>query len=65
LPYALAFNGKKAAQVFLQQPCDYGRQQRSFGATRIYVLPSTSGAANGYWDRAPWDRLAHDLKKRD
>jgi TDG/mug DNA glycosylase family protein len=61
-PRALAFNGKKAAQVFLQVSCHYGRQTQSVDATLIYVLPSTSGAANGYWNETPWFELARDLK---
>ena len=61
-PRALAFNGKKAAQAFLQDSCVFGRQTQSVGATLIYVLPSTSGAANGSWNEAPWYELARDLK---
>jgi TDG/mug DNA glycosylase family protein len=61
-PRAVAFNGKKAAQVFLQASCHYGRQTQSVDATLIYVLPSTSGAANGYWNETPWFELARDLK---
>jgi TDG/mug DNA glycosylase family protein len=60
-PRALAFNGKKAAQVFLQRPCNYGRQAQFVGTTLIYVLPSTSGAANGSWSETPWHELARDL----
>jgi len=61
-PFALAFNGKKAAQIFLRERCNYGRQLHSIGKTRVYVLPSTSGAANRYWDKQPWCELGRDLK---
>jgi double-stranded uracil-DNA glycosylase len=61
-PRALAFNGKKAAQVFLQASCDYGRQTQLVGTASIYVLPSTSGAANGYWNETSWYGLARDLR---
>jgi TDG/mug DNA glycosylase family protein len=61
-PRALAFNGKKAAQIFLQASCHYGRQTQSVGTTVIYVFPSTSGAANGCWNETPWFELARDLK---
>jgi TDG/mug DNA glycosylase family protein len=64
-PRVLAFNGKKAAEVFLGQSCAYGRQQQTVGATLIHVLPSTSGAANGYWDREPWRKLAREVKRGD
>ena len=60
-PRAVAFNGKKAAQVFLQASCHYGRQPQLVGTTLIYVLPSTSGAANGYWDETPWYDIARHL----
>ena len=45
-PLALAFNGMKAAKVFLDSPCvSNGRQPERVGPTEIFVLPSTSGAA--------------------
>lgn len=60
-PRALAFNGKKAAQTFFNVRCAYGRQEERIGDTSIYVLPSTSGAANGHWDEAHWRQLPADL----
>lgn len=61
-PAALAFNGKKAAQVFFGRPhVDYGRQDKQIGNTAIWVLPSTSGAASGAWSRQPWQDLADSL----
>ncbi len=60
-PAALAFNGKKAAQVFHGRPrIDYG-QQGTIGQTAVWVLPSTSGAASGAWSIAPWRDLAASL----
>jgi TDG/mug DNA glycosylase family protein len=60
VPCFLAFNGKRSAQVFLQSPrVEYGLQHEPVGATRLFVAPSTSGAANGSWDVAWW----HDLAK--
>lgn len=57
-PHVLAFNGKKAAEAF------FGRRRIAYGwagvldETRLFVLPSTSGAARGYWDEQHWRELA-------
>ncbi len=56
-PRILAFNGKKAAEVFLGHSADYGLQKEKIGTTEIFVLPSTSGAARGYWDETYWSLL--------
>jgi double-stranded uracil-DNA glycosylase len=64
-PKALAFNGKKAASVFYGVPTvhiSFGRQHANIGGTAIYVLPSTSAAANGHWSAEPWYSLAKDLQ---
>jgi TDG/mug DNA glycosylase family protein len=60
-PWVVAFNGKKAAQVFLCRQADYGLQPEMVGRTAIFVLPSTSGAARGFWDPKPWYALAEFL----
>ncbi len=58
-PAILAFNGKRAARVFLDAgTLDYGAQARRIGATAIHVLPSTSGAARRWWDESHWQRAA-------
>jgi double-stranded uracil-DNA glycosylase len=60
-PRALAFNGKRAAAEFFDVATAilrYGRQSERIGRTSVYVLPSTSGAANGYWSLDPWLALA-------
>jgi len=57
-PALLAFNGKRAGKAFLGRPVDYGRQRESIGATALFVLPSTSGAARGHWDDSHWFELA-------
>ena len=57
-PRALAFNGKRAARRFLGRAVDYGPQPERVGASRTFVLPSTSGAARRYWNLAPWRALA-------
>ena len=60
-PAFLAFNGKKAAQIFFDGcPVAYGLQADCVGRTRLFVLPSTSGAASGFWapNKAAWADLA-------
>ena len=57
-PSWIAFNGKKAAEVVLGRPVEYGRQPETFGPTRAFVLPSTSGAARRFWSQRPWQELA-------
>lgn len=63
-PRILGFNGKKAGQAFFGGPVAYGLQQARIGETMIYVLPSTSGAANGFWDVTVWLSLAPILGAR-
>jgi TDG/mug DNA glycosylase family protein len=60
-PDYLAFNGKKAASVFFGQPSaaiSYGPAPSVADYPRVFVLPSTSGAAGGSWDPDPWHALA-------
>ena len=57
-PRALAFNGKRAAQEFLDHSAEYGRQQETSGTTALFVLPSTSARARRYWDESYWFELA-------
>jgi len=60
-PKALAFNGKRAAALFLGQPGDrlrYGAQPPRPGMPLLFVLPSTSGLATRYWSLDPWRDLA-------
>jgi len=58
-PKTVAFNGKKAAEVFFgRSGVKYGRQVERIGETTIFVLPSTSGAARGYWEPGYWRALA-------
>lgn len=58
-PKVVAFNGKKGASVFFGKGVrQYGLQTEMIGATAIFILPSTSGAANRFWDEAIWQKLA-------
>jgi len=57
-PAHLAFNGKNAARAALGRPVDYGVQPERIADARVWVLPSTSGAARRFWDLEPWRELA-------
>lgn len=60
-PRVIAFNGKKAAWAAIGFPTGslrYGQQDAMIGASAVFVLPSTSGAANGFWDAGPWRALS-------
>jgi TDG/mug DNA glycosylase family protein len=63
-PRSVAFNGKMAAAVFFGCATGdlcYGRQSTSLGETELWVLPSTSGGARGFWDIEHWRQLAASL----
>jgi double-stranded uracil-DNA glycosylase len=58
-PRILAFNGKRSASAFFGESVAYGHQSnRDIGATKVYVAPSTSGAARGFWDEEYWRLVA-------
>ena len=63
-PRILAFTAKTPAKAFLKKRfgvnvLDYGLQSEyRLDGTELFVLPSTSGRARGYWDEKPWHRLA-------
>ena len=53
-----SMTSKRAAEEFLRRSVDYGLQPDAIGATRLFVLPSPSGAARRYWSVQPWHALA-------
>ncbi len=57
-PQFLAFTSKTAGERFLGGRKDYGEQIETIGSTRIWILPSTSGAANGSWRPEIWHAFA-------
>ena len=58
-PRVIAFNGKNAAKFYYgRSAVSYGLQDDVLGQSAVFVLPSTSGAANGSWDAAHWHTLA-------
>ena len=62
-PKVLAFNGKKAAEIFFSRSVEYGLQNAKIESHRIFGLPSTSGAACGYWNENQWAKLAKRFTK--
>jgi TDG/mug DNA glycosylase family protein len=63
-PKAVGFNGKMAAEVFFgRKSVEYGRHSERIGETTLFVVPSTSGAARGYWDPEYWRELARFVSK--
>ena len=61
-PNFLAFTSKAAGQGFLGGKRDYGEQIERIAETRIWILPSTSGAANGSWRPEIWHAFADQVR---
>ncbi|MBA4034618.1 MAG: hypothetical protein C0480_08475 [Bradyrhizobium sp.] len=61
-PRFLAFTSKTAGQKFFDAKRDYGEQTERIGDTRIWILPSTSGAANGSWRPELWHQFADEVR---
>ena len=64
-PSLLAFTGKRPASIFMLSALEYdvkhyGEQPVRIGPTRIFVLPSPSGAARRWWSIKPWLTLANN-----
>jgi len=64
-PGVVAFNGKAAARAAtgLRTDLPYGPLALANGLPPGFVLPSTSGAASGFWDEGPWRDLARIIAK--
>lgn len=60
-PRIVAFTSKNAARAGLalgSRIPDYGEQPAAIAQTRVFVLPSPSGQARGFWNVEPWRELA-------
>lgn len=60
-PRIVAFTSKNAARAGLDagsRNLAYGEQDVRIAHSRVFVLPSPSGQARGFWDIAPWRELA-------
>ena len=64
-PKFLAFTSKNAGQRFLGGKREYGEQTERIAATRIWILPSTSGAAQGSWRPEIWHQFAETVRTGD
>ena len=70
MPELVCFNGKKAAAAYLYKNpvktglIDYGMQNGTIGKTKLFVAPSTSGRASGFWDENHWYVLAEWVKNQ-
>jgi TDG/mug DNA glycosylase family protein len=63
-PRLLAFTSKEAAKEFLGiKAVEYGLNASKVGDTRVFVLPSPSGAAKRSWNIQYWHDLS-DLKSK-
>lgn len=57
-PRFVAFTGKRAAMEFTSRSVAYGLLPEAIGSTRLFVLPSPSGAARRYWNEDYWHQLS-------
>ena len=57
-PRMVAFTSKRAAAEFVGRGVGYGLLAETAGDSRLFVLPSPSGAARRYWNPGPWRDLA-------
>ena len=61
-PKVLAFNGKKAAELYFGRSVEYGEQKERISKTRIFVLSSTANSARTLWVTKPWRDLSKFLR---
>jgi double-stranded uracil-DNA glycosylase len=61
-PWVIAFNGVNAGRIALRGFEMYGVQRDRFGGVEAWVLPSSSGAASGWWDVRHWRDLADRVR---
>jgi TDG/mug DNA glycosylase family protein len=57
-PRILAFTSLTAGRRCLGREAGFGEQKERIGATRLWLLPSPSPAADWNWDEAWWRALA-------
>lgn len=57
-PRILAFTSKRAAAEFFGRAVGYGLLADGIGSTRLFVLPSPSGAARRHWNIDHWRELS-------
>jgi TDG/mug DNA glycosylase family protein len=57
-PKILAFTSLTAGRRYLRRDAGFGEQPETLGATRVWLLPSPSPAANWNWEEGWWRALA-------
>jgi TDG/mug DNA glycosylase family protein len=62
-PGILAFTSLTAGRRFLRVDAQFGEQKETIGATRLWLLPSPSPAANWNWDEKWWRALAEAARR--
>jgi double-stranded uracil-DNA glycosylase len=63
-PAILAFTSLTAGRRYLRRTADFGEQSETIGATRIWLLPSPSPAANWNWrENERWWRAVAEAAK--
>ena len=62
-PRFLALTSKTAGEKFFGDKRDYGEQIERIRDTKVWILPSTSGAANGSWRPEIWHRFADEVRR--
>jgi len=60
-PGVLAFTSLESGRRFLGRKADFGPQHDMIGATRIWLLPSSSPKAHWNWDVKIWQALADEV----
>ncbi|MDE2271868.1 MAG: mismatch-specific DNA-glycosylase [Xanthomonadaceae bacterium] len=64
-PRIVAFTSKNAARAGLEirsRSLDYGELDTHAAFSRVFVLPSPSGQARGFWDLEAWRALADEVR---
>ncbi|MGH8165017.1 MAG: mismatch-specific DNA-glycosylase, partial [Rhodanobacteraceae bacterium] len=65
-PGIVAFTSKNAARAGLGTKAasfEYGELDTLIANSRVFVLPSPSGQARGFWDIGPWRELAEAARR--
>ena len=58
-----AFQSVSDALIGLEKYREFREQEEQLGGARVWVLPSTSGAARRFWKIGPWEELAETLRE--
>jgi TDG/mug DNA glycosylase family protein len=64
-PAAVAFDSKHAGKNFFRRASvNYGLQPETLFGAALFIVPSPSGRARGYWDTAPWMEVGEFVRQR-